>query len=445
MKLYSSIKFKSEKKYIINFFLENIFPQKIEGTYDIKNGADYIFNINNKKLIIKNYFFDSFNEQTGYLDTENIPKSVQWFKDKNLSKYEFPVIYGTPLIEETESEIICHIDIFASAFFMLTRWEEYVLKDKVDLHHRFDSDYALAVKNDFLKLPVVDIYIDFLKNILRKAGFIGEFKPKTYDVHLSHDIDVIGFHDSPKRVVGEIGRDILKRRDLKQAIFKSYNWFIKANDPYFNFEQLMEISESFGFTSRFYFMSGGNTKKDNHYSIQDKRLKTIFKEIKERNHIIGFHPSYNSFNNQEMWSSEKLKLEEAIDHNVTEGRQHYLRFGNPVTWQLWEQNKMELDSSLGYPDKIGFRSGTSREHFAFDIIKRKALQLKEIPLIVMDTTLFKYQSISEENIYSSIRQLVDIIKELGGNFTLLWHNSSFYTYPYNKYENLYTKLLAQIR
>ena len=45
---------------------------------------------------------------------------------------------------------------------------------------------------------------------------------------------------------------------------------------------------------------------------------------------------------------------------------------------------MEWESSLGFPEKEGFRCGTCFEYSVFNIHKRKKLILKEKPLIVMD-------------------------------------------------------------
>ncbi|MCS7165160.1 MAG: hypothetical protein RMJ51_02630 [Candidatus Calescibacterium sp.] len=47
------------------------------------------------------------------------------------------------------------IDLFASCFFMLSRWEEYVINKK-DIHHRFSGLSSLAYRKGFLEKPIVN-------------------------------------------------------------------------------------------------------------------------------------------------------------------------------------------------------------------------------------------------------------------------------------------------
>ena len=52
------------------------------------------------------------------------------------------------------------------------------------------------------------------------------------------------------------------------------------------FEWLMDKSESIGLKSRFYFMSGGVTKYDNRYKIDEEKSFELINEIKKRGHLI---------------------------------------------------------------------------------------------------------------------------------------------------------------
>ncbi len=83
-------------------------------------------------------------------------------KNDFIVEKDIPIIYGTDKLEITEQNqniITCGIDIFASSFFMLTRWEEYVNKNR-DRHNRFPAIESLAFKNDFLSRPVVNEYVE---------------------------------------------------------------------------------------------------------------------------------------------------------------------------------------------------------------------------------------------------------------------------------------------
>ena len=77
------------------------------------------------------------------------------------------------------------------------------------------------------------------------------------------------------------------------------------NDPYDTFDILMKISDEYGLKSHFYFMSGGLTKYDNRYRIDEPKCLELINKIKKREHIIGFHSSYNAYNDNEQFKKEK--------------------------------------------------------------------------------------------------------------------------------------------
>lgn len=125
-------------------------------------------------------------------------------------------------------------------------------------------------------------------------------------------------------------------------------YFIKVrlkikNDPYDTFDYLMSLSEKLESKSYFFFMAKGLTNFDNRYKINDKKVIDLVNKIKKRKHWIGIHPTYNAYNNFEQLKSEIIDLEETeFDINVSFGRNHYLRFEVPTTWQIWDDNRINV-------------------------------------------------------------------------------------------------------
>lgn len=217
----------------------------------------------------------------------------------------------------------------------------------------------------------------------------------------------------------------------------------KIKDPYDTFDYLMDKSESIGIKSRFYFMSGGITKYDNNYKIDEKKCIELIKEIRKREHIIGFHGSYASYNNPQQWEEEKEILERVCESEVNDGRQHFLRFEVPTTWQIWEDNNMQIDSTCGYADREGFRCGTGDAFSVFNILSRKKLILKERPLIIMEGTLQNpnYRGLSSNDFLKVLNYYVKIIKRYNSKITLLWHNSSFDEETWIGRKEIYNKIM----
>ena len=393
----------NERKYII----EVVFNEFLGLDYILELGSkEYEITLpNNKILIIKDTFFNKCPKDLEYLKLKNIPNKIE------------------------------ELDIFASSFFMLTRWEEYVKKTR-DKHDRFPATESLAYKQGFLDRPIVNEYVESLKKKLLKLDSTLVFKKKKFELILTHDVDEIQMWKSWKQVFRVALGDIVKRKDIALAFERVAEYFLikreKINDPFDTFEWLMDKSEAIGIKSRFYFMSGGLTEFDNRYKIDSPKVLELIEKIKKRGHIIGIHPSYNAYNNFEQFKKEKELLEKTVGEKIVEGREHYLRFEVPTTWQIWEDNGMEIDSTCGYADKEGFRCGTGDEFSVFNILTREKLKLKERPLVVMDCSLFDYNDCS----YDEAKEKINSMKNNTNSFTMLWHNS------YIKHMKFYKELVV---
>jgi len=118
-----------------------------------------------------------------------------------------------------------------------------------------------------------------------------------------------------------------------------------------------------------------------------------------------------------------------VEQDEWGGRQHFLRWEAPTTWRAWADAGLAYDSSLGYADRVGFRSGTCHEHEVFDLRARRRLPLRERPLVVMEATLpeRKYMGLGHEAAVETARRLRATCERFGGDFTLLWHNSYLLT------------------
>jgi hypothetical protein len=431
-----------ERKYILNIIFNEFLGlnYKIEINENIKNYEIILKNEN--KLIIEDNFFNKFPKDLEYLKLENIPEKVKFSKNDFIVEENLPIIFGEDKIVINEKEIICGIDIFASSFFMLTRWEEYVNKNR-DKYNRFSATQSLAFKNGFLDRPVVNEYVEMLKNILLKFDNSLKFKEYKYQLVLTHDVDTIFKYSTLKSGLREIIGDIIKRRNLKLAI-KKFLKKIKVHlnlekDPFDTFKYLMDVSEENN-TKSYFFLHSSNSSK---FDIDNSRnLKKIADKIFERGHFLGYHPSYNAYNNEELFKQDKEKIENIINQKLTFGRQHYLRFEIPITWQIWENNNMEWDSTLSYADKEGFRCGVCYPFSVFNILSRKKLHLKEKPLIVMEGSFTTYQpNINPQEMEQKIVKLIDKVRKYNGEFVFLWHNSNFNTEYWIQYQYIYERLL----
>ena len=440
----------SERKYIIEILLDNFLGLNYKVTVDSDSDSWSIVLENGNKLIIEDHFFNNFTKDLEYLDKKNIPKKIEFGKNEFLVEDDIPIIYGINKVtvdsDSDRKELRCGIDIFASSFFMLTRWEEYVNKTR-DMHNRFPAYASLAFKNNFLDRPVVNEYVEMLWNMLKFLGCKQERKKRKFEFILTHDVDEVRMWKSWKHIGRVALGDIIKRKSVSLALERFAEYFLiqrgKISDPFNTFDWLMNKSEAIGVKSRFYFMSGGVTEFDNRYKIEEQ--KELIKKIQNRGHIVGLHPSYNAYNDFEQFKKEKELLESVAEQKIVEGREHYLRFEVPATWQIWEDNDMEVDSTCGYADREGFRCGTGDAFNVFNVLTREKLNLKERPLIFMDDNHLTYNNtLNTKSSLIRVNNLINKANKYNSKITLLFHNSIFSTKTEVDFIDLYTKNLELI-
>jgi len=85
-----------------------------------------------------------------------------------------------------------------------------------------------------------------------------------------------------------------------------------------------------------------------------------------------------------------MKLEKVLGKKIVGYRNHYLKFKVPETWGLPKEAGFKYDTTLGYADCVGFRNGMCHPFKPFDLNINSYINILEIPLIIMDRTLFDY-------------------------------------------------------
>ena len=421
----------NERRYIIDIILNEFLGLEFEVLIGNDKFSNWVIELTNgKQLTIQDHFFNQYSKDLEYLNIQSIPNSIQLVKNDFIVENDIPIIFGNSTLKIENLTLTCGIDIFASSFFMLTRWEEYVDKTR-DEHERFASTSSLAFKHDFLDRPVVNEYIEMLWNMLTHLGIEQQRKKREYNLIPTHDVDFPLRYFSTKKVIKEIARDLVKNKQYKEAILKVKEYSsIKlglSSDPYDTFDYMINTERKVGLKSYFFFMGEGTSPMyDDNYDMNDKYIQKLIKKITNAGHKVGIHPSYFTYNDKNQMQKEKENIEKSTNIKIKYGRQHYLRFEVPTTWQNWEDNNMVWDSTLSYADREGFRCGVCYEYSVFNILTRTKLKLKEKPLIMMEGSFVTYQpNITPKEMMIKINNLINRVKKYQGEFVFLWHNSCF--------------------
>jgi hypothetical protein len=402
----------------------------LDATLVISYGEKYLDTGAKKQIHV--YASDFFGKD--YLKANSMPKTP-------LKKYgDLAVIYAghnkfDGWIQKSEGQIATNIDIVASSFFMLSRYEEVVIKVK-DQHGRFPVTASLAHKEGFLDRPIVNEYIwllwDWISSLkpelTKRAPWPGN---KDFAVCLTHDVDFVRRYTLLPTAL-RIGSILLRQRDLRLAFNIAIDYLATLlrfrKDPLGASDYIVDLERGYGFKSSFYFMAGGESQFDNRYPLTESKVAATIKAISRKGAEVGLHASYNSHDNLDIMVSEKTEMDKLTGTKSYGCRQHYLRWKTPDTWQIQEKAGFLYDSSLSFSGSAGFRCGLCLPFQPFDIIQNRKLNIWELPLIVTDTSLRKTscQSLPPEVAYKKILEhYLETARKFNGVFVLLWHSSSF--------------------
>jgi len=371
-----------------------------------------------------------------------------------LNEYEgIPILYwGPPSSQEDLPQvhlvkrIYLPCDLIASTFFMLSRYEEvfHPIRDK---HERFPADASIAVRGGIIDRPIVDEYATLLRQRFARVARLPERKSPwgnhPYAFCLTHDVDHLLLFKSMRNLAGAIRTSLRRRGNVIRVLSDFTHCRLKGNrDPYNTFAQLVELERVFGVKATYFFMGGGKTRFDDGYDLTE--VHETLQALQDHGHEIGLHGSYNSFNNKGLLSFERDRLETVAGCQVRSFRQHYLRFRVPNTWRIAVKCGLEIDSTLGYAQREGFRAGTAYPFQPYDMESDQVLEMWEVPLIVMDATLYGYRHMRSFEALQRILQILDVVQRTGGVFVLLWHNSALYEPLFPGAADLLVRVLERV-
>jgi peptidoglycan/xylan/chitin deacetylase (PgdA/CDA1 family) len=305
---------------------------------------------------------------------------------------------------------------------LFTKAEEYTffIPDKYDRFCYYQSHHRNIFEPQVSKFLIENGYeVSYPEN-------------KKFAVCLTHDIDVLYF---PKlTTIFDSYRSLLKGQ-VKNSfnLFKSL--INKKYNPWWNIKEIIKLEEKYNANSSFYFLTLDKNEKDFNFNIED--VEPELKYIIDKGCEVGLHGGFGEYNNLEKITEKKMRLEKVLNKKIVGFRNHYLKFKVPDTWEVLCKAGFKYDTTFGYADSAGFRNGMCHPFKPFNIQTDREIDIFEIPLIIMDNTLFDYMQLDIAGAWKNIKLLIDTVEKYKGVITILWHN----TYMINEKRDLYEKIL----
>jgi hypothetical protein len=358
--------------------------------------------------------------------------------------YEGPEHGVPPLFRKKSPGLIeCFADLPALTVLMLARAEE-VEPSRLDVHGRFCVEDSIAFRNGFLDRPIVDEWGLALAEAVQQLVPQWQLKPRRLCAKISHDIDEIGFPPqlwpttrSPRAAWHARTLWMSLPFDVRYAI-RSSLWKLgpaaaggQVGKPFSLgqasclklISRAVEPTVKRGLDTAVYWKASRLGPYDSGYDPRNAHVRETIRSLQQLGVENGVHPGYATYRCAEELQREVDLVRSVLGEDHIGGRQHYLRWC-PETWVDWEKTGLAYDSTLGYPEQVGFRAGTCIPYRPWLLGLDREAKLLEIPLIVMDVTLLESLDLEEDQLLVTVQRLVQKCGATGGVFTLLFHNTT---------------------
>lgn len=375
-----------------------------------------------KVIILPSGFFSADN----YLQ----PASLPAFPLKKIN--DTPILFGNPIIRRDKQTII-EADLIASAYFILSRYEELV-NPRRDYLGRFLAEHSIL--SQYTNRCLVEEYGNILLSELRNCGIETNGTTTQLKIIMTHDADKI---EQYRNIRGFMGG--LSRGQILPALKSAFGRI--EYDPLFTFPYMKEQEQKAGIKDMLFVKTGGNRLLQDK-PCYDPASRDMQKMMGLYDHI-GLHLSMEAGQNMHEAAWEKEKLEKALGRKITDNRNHYLASLHPADMLGLSSIGITDDYTMGYPDRAGFRLGTCRPVRFVNPANCKLSDIVMHPLVIMDRSLEskQYMNLDYGQAYGLCKQLHAEARKYGGEFIMLWHNNSVSELDKTYLKKLYENILSE--
>jgi hypothetical protein len=413
-------------QYICKFIFEELLKTSYTITIDEFNFKGYDGN----KINYSNTFIEHiFQIKPHALITENgiLPQQIDCFKID-----AFKAFFKTENADYP-------FDIFAASFYLISRYEEYLPHDK-DMYGRYAHENSLAFKEDFLKLPLVNIWLAHFKKQLQKHFPTIIFKPSIFTYLPTYDIDMAWSYKE-KGLLRNAG-GFLK----SPSIGRLTAMLGLSDDPFDSYAFLNDLHKKYHAQPLYFFlMAKENGMYDKNILPTSEAFKQLIKDHAAK-YSIGIHPSWKSNDDVAIVKDEKSVLENIANVDVTSSRQHYIKFDLPKTFHNLIEIGITDDYSMGYGSINGFRASVANSFYWYDLAAEKITTLRMHPFCFMDANCYYEQKLSVTASTEELNHYYKSCKEIDGTLITIFHNNILGTdKSFVGWSKLYENFISQVQ
>ena len=364
-------------------------------------------------------------------------------------------MFGEPklerkIINDNQEIVIIYADLIASAYFLLSRYEEIIKPNCRDQYGRFLAKDSVIFQQGYGMRPLVDEWGLYLRNLLRQEGVnVSEEKQGFNKIYLTHDVDVPFKFYAFRHVIKQWVKNILHKGEQISNPLKKF--ITGKDDPQNTFDKIIKADTSLqdklskDKVEPIYFLIAAGSKKTRGYcNILSKKFQNLIAMLSKAESTLGLHVSLEAGSNPQRIKSEMQRLLTYCPHSVTKSRHHVLRWLEPEHISEMENGGITEDFTLEYADSVGFRVGTCRPYYFINPRTKMVSNILEHPMAIMECSLDRpnYMGLDYDKAVVVCKKLIDETYKFNGELVLLFHNPIWSKDNY--YGPLYEELLDYI-
>ncbi|HOW10526.1 MAG TPA: hypothetical protein PLX08_12075 [Bacteroidales bacterium] len=330
---------------------------------------------------------------------------------------------GLPVLFHSDGGEDLPFDIFAASFFLVSRYEEYLVFEP-DAYGRFSSSESVAFKHGFLGKPVVDLWVKELARMLVRRFPMLTFRKSVFSAIVTIDTDE-AFAYPGKDLMGGLGgflHDLAS--GLKSAGHRPDYLKGSLKDPFYEaFEYILQECSKRNISAKFFFPVGDQTDFDKNPSWKNRQYREMINRTFE-SYGAGLHPSYRAAIGLRSLRAEAGRFAAITGKACLFSRFHYIRFRMPASFRNLIDAGVREDHSMGYTDEPGFRAGIARSFRFFDLLNNSVTDLRIFPFQLADVMMKDNKKLTTGAYAKVIAEMISQTKNVGGQFVSIWHNTS---------------------
>ncbi|MEE3225421.1 MAG: polysaccharide deacetylase family protein [Bacteroidota bacterium] len=316
-------------------------------------------------------------------------------------------------------------DIFAAAFVLLSRYEEFLPHVK-DEQGRFPATESLAYQEEILTQPVIDIWAGYFKEVLLEKYPDYPFEQRKFsfqalvDVEQAYEMYGIGI----MRWVTSFLIDLVHLQFSRIWLRLRVNLGLRK-DPYDTFSWLINVQKNAKFKFVFFFMVGNYSTYTRNIRYNKKTFRELIKMVGDYSEV-GLLLSKEALSVKRQMKLEKKRIEGITNKQLSAVRCSKYMQSLPEHYREMIQLEMKNDYSMGYPEYLGFRAGTCTPFNFYDLDYETITPLLIHP-ICAQASAFESSASDEKELNQELDTFFEMkkqVEQVKGSFVFSFRNKS---------------------